>query len=32
VSFLKQMVRLWPYVLIVISFSGLAYKFLGVSH
>ena len=28
---LKQFVRLWPYVLIVISSSGLAYTFLGVS-
>jgi hypothetical protein len=28
VSFLKQIVRCWPYVLIVISLSGLAYKFL----
>jgi len=32
VSFaLKQIVRLWPYVLIVISLSGLAYEFLGVA-
>ena len=30
-SFLKQIVRCWPYVLIVISLSGLAYKFLGAA-